>query len=95
MMRVKRVMRTTDMPSGRAEMRAVLLPFKSGCAGLNVVEATHVFLIEPLLNVAVEAQAIGRVHRIGQVLPLSQSLSLSLSFSFTQGAPVRAGQAHD
>lgn len=51
------------------EMRAVLLPFKSGCAGLNVVEATHVFLIEPLLNVAVEAQAIGRVHRIGQVKP--------------------------
>ena len=50
-------------------MRAVLLPFKSGCAGLNVVEATHVFLIEPLLNVAVEAQAIGRVHRIGQAKP--------------------------
>lgn len=47
-------------------MRAVLLPLKSGCNGLNVVEATHVFLIEPLLNVAMEAQAIGRVHRIGQ-----------------------------
>ena len=47
-------------------MRAMLLPLKSGCNGLNVVEATHVFLIEPLLNVAMEAQAIGRVHRIGQ-----------------------------
>jgi hypothetical protein len=44
----------------------MLLPLKSGCNGLNVVEATHVFLIEPLLNVAMEAQAIGRVHRIGQ-----------------------------
>ena len=49
-----------------ADMRAVLLPFKSGSNGLNVIEATHVFLIEPILNVAVEAQAIGRIHRIGQ-----------------------------
>ena len=48
------------------DIRAVLLPFKSGSNGLNVVEDTHVFLIEPLLNAAVEAQAIGRVHRIGQ-----------------------------
>lgn len=51
------------------DMRAVLLPFKGGSNGLNVIEATHVFLIEPLLNVAVEAQAVGRVHRIGQDRP--------------------------
>ena len=51
------------------DIRAMLLPFKSGSNGLNVIEATHVFLIEPLLNVAVEAQAIGRVHRIGQSKP--------------------------
>jgi E3 ubiquitin-protein ligase SHPRH len=44
----------------------VLLPFQSGSNGLNVIEDTHVFLMEPLLNAAAETQAIGRVHRIGE-----------------------------
>ena len=46
-----------------AEVRALLLPLKSGANGINLVEATHVFLAEQ----AVEAQAIGCVHRMSRV----------------------------
>lgn len=47
----------------------LLLPLSKGAAGLNIVEATHVFLIEPSLNPAIEAQAVSRVHRISQTKP--------------------------
>lgn len=33
------------------------------------MNATHVFLCEPLINTAIELQAIARVHRIGQHSP--------------------------
>eukprot|EP00326_Haptolina_ericina_P035264 CAMPEP_0181253778 /NCGR_PEP_ID=MMETSP1096-20121128/48220_1 /TAXON_ID=156174 ORGANISM="Chrysochromulina ericina, Strain CCMP281" /NCGR_SAMPLE_ID=MMETSP1096 /ASSEMBLY_ACC=CAM_ASM_000453 /LENGTH=149 /DNA_ID=CAMNT_0023351707 /DNA_START=1 /DNA_END=450 /DNA_ORIENTATION=+ len=49
------------------DMRALLLPLSRGANGLNLVEAQHVFLVEPLLNSAVEAQAVGRVHRMSQL----------------------------
>ncbi|EDP49222.1 SNF2 family helicase/ATPase, putative [Aspergillus fumigatus A1163] len=42
---------------------------KAQSSGLNLVNATHVFLCEPLVNTAIELQAIARVHRIGQHRP--------------------------
>jgi E3 ubiquitin-protein ligase SHPRH len=46
-----------------------LLDAKSDSSGLNLVNATNVFLCEPLINPAIELQAIARVHRIGQQRP--------------------------
>ena len=47
----------------------LLLPMKRGAQGLNLTEAQHVLLLEPVLDPGMEAQAIKRVDRIGQTRP--------------------------
>lgn len=47
-----------------------LLSMRSAAAGINLTQANRVFLMEPALNPALEAQAIGRVYRLGQKKPV-------------------------
>eukprot|EP00549_Striatella_unipunctata_P019509 CAMPEP_0118678498 /NCGR_PEP_ID=MMETSP0800-20121206/3254_1 /TAXON_ID=210618 ORGANISM="Striatella unipunctata, Strain CCMP2910" /NCGR_SAMPLE_ID=MMETSP0800 /ASSEMBLY_ACC=CAM_ASM_000638 /LENGTH=353 /DNA_ID=CAMNT_0006574365 /DNA_START=247 /DNA_END=1308 /DNA_ORIENTATION=+ len=43
-----------------------LLSMRAGAVGINLTQANRVFLLEPCFNPALEHQAIGRVHRLGQ-----------------------------
>ena len=66
---------TIDQRNGVQKFRSdpskevFFLHAKALSSGLNLVNATHVFLCEPLINTAIELQAIARVHRIGQHQP--------------------------
>ena len=44
-----------------------LISLKAGGHGLNLTAADYVFILDPWWNPAVEAQAIDRAHRIGQI----------------------------
>merc|ERR1711871_1761618 len=48
------------------KIRVLLLLLSHGSHGLTLTEASHVYLLEPIMNVQQEAQTINRVHRIGQ-----------------------------
>ena len=52
-----------------AEIECLLMHAGSQASGMNLVNASHVLLCEPLVNTALELQAIARVHRIGQQRP--------------------------
>jgi SNF2 family DNA or RNA helicase len=47
-----------------------LISLKAGGVGLNLTEAEYCFLLDPWWNPATEAQAIDRIHRIGQARPV-------------------------
>ena len=51
---------------GDPDVEVFLLSAQAHASGLNLVESNHIFLCEPLLNTALELQAIARVDRIGQ-----------------------------
>jgi len=47
-----------------------IIQIKSGGQGLNLQEATRVYITAPSWNPATELQAIGRAHRTGQTKPV-------------------------
>ena len=47
-----------------------IIQIKSGGQGLNIQEATRVYITAPAWNPASELQAIGRAHRTGQTKPV-------------------------
>ncbi len=49
------------------DCKLFLISLKAGGLGLNLTAAEYVFLLDPWWNPAVEAQAIDRAHRIGQL----------------------------
>ncbi|KAG0036681.1 hypothetical protein BGZ82_003869 [Podila clonocystis] len=51
---------------GNVNKHVFMLHAKSQSAGLTLLSATHVFICEPLVNPVLQAQAVSRVHRIGQ-----------------------------
>ena len=48
----------------------LLVSIKAGGQGLNFTAANKVYMMEPQFNPGVEAQAVDRVHRIGQTRPV-------------------------
>jgi E3 ubiquitin-protein ligase SHPRH len=58
-----------DSSNKPLQVECFLLHGKAQSSGLTLINATHVFLCEPLINTAIELQAIARVHRIGQHRP--------------------------
>ena len=60
--REKQVERFKNEP----DRNVFFISLKAGGTGLNLVEASYVFLLDPWWNPAAEAQAMDRVYRIGQ-----------------------------
>ncbi|KAK8627803.1 hypothetical protein V6N13_135403 [Hibiscus sabdariffa] len=52
------------------DCKIFLVSLKAGGVALNLTVASHVFLMDPWWNPAVERQAQDRIHRIGQCKPI-------------------------
>ncbi|KAJ6144842.1 DNA repair protein rad5 [Penicillium chermesinum] len=60
-----------DIEDSADEMPVMLISLKAGGVGLNLTTASNVFMMDPWWSFATEAQAIDRVHRMGQTRDVS------------------------
>ena len=67
--REQAVERFANEPSNVVLLVSMRGSSNSGAAGLTLTMASHAFLMEPMMNFGLEAQAIGRINRIGQTVP--------------------------
>jgi SNF2 family DNA or RNA helicase len=52
-------------------VHSILVSIGAGGLGLNLTNANKVYMMEPQFNPAAEAQAVDRVHRMGQKRPVT------------------------
>jgi SNF2 family DNA or RNA helicase len=57
--------------SSNPNAKVFLLSMRSGAVGLTLTAADHCFIMDIAQNSAIEEQAIDRIHRIGQVNPVT------------------------
>jgi SNF2 family DNA or RNA helicase len=64
--------RQTELDSFRSDptKTVCLVSLRAGAYGLNLTCASQCIILDPFWNPFVEAQAIDRIHRIGQVRPV-------------------------
>lgn len=63
------------------EVTVILVSIAAGGLGLNLTSASKVYVMEPQYNPAAEAQAVERVHRLGQKRPVTiKKFIMSASF---------------
>ncbi|KAK3369028.1 SNF2 family N-terminal domain-containing protein [Lasiosphaeria ovina] len=70
--KMTRTARNAAMDSFRDDpsVQVILVSIMAGGLGLNLTTANSVFVMEPQFNPAAEAQAVDRVHRLGQKRPV-------------------------
>lgn len=70
--KMSRTARTQAMDAFREDdsVHAILVSIMAGGLGLNLTSGNSVYVMEPQYNPAAEAQAIDRVHRLGQRRPV-------------------------
>ncbi|KAI0840823.1 SNF2 family N-terminal domain-containing protein [Hypoxylon sp. FL0890] len=70
--KMSRTARTAAMDAFRddRDVHVILVSIMAGGLGLNLTSGNYVYVMEPQYNPAAEAQAVDRVHRLGQKRPV-------------------------